>query len=86
MKQEENKMKKKEKKRGLLLKGGALILGVCALIYLKKENRALKRELYNLEGQVQNQNDLIRGYQRMVERDAFAKGKFDRQHGIKLNK
>jgi len=81
MKQEENKKKKKEKK-GLLLKGALILGGILALIYLKRENRELKRNLYNLEGQVQNQNDLISGYQRMVERDAFARGKFDRQHSI----
>lgn len=58
-----------------IIKGCIIIGGALGLFYLNRRNNQLKREVSNLEGQVQNQKDLIKGYQKMAQRDAFIVGK-----------
>jgi len=73
-----NEENKQQTKTGILKT--CLVLGGFLLVTtLLSKNRKLTRKVSNLEGQIENQKDVIYGLQKFIERGAFTNGKISRQ-------
>lgn len=73
---DENKRKVIRKKSIILIAGG-ILLGCCAFLYRK--NRTLERNYYKVVGENENLKDMLCGYQKISERNAFSLGKMSRE-------
>ena len=75
-----NEEKKQQTKTRKFIIGAGLVLGgVWLVTTLLSKNRKLTRKINNLEGQIENQKDVIYGLQRFIERGAFTNGKISRR-------
>jgi len=67
-------MEKKEKIIKII--GGVTVAGLLAgVIIASRRNRKLSLIVENYKGQIQNQNDVICGLQKVIERNAYSLGK-----------
>ncbi len=75
---EENSQKTKTRRN--LLKASLVLGGLLLVTTLLSKNRKLTKKVINLEGQIENQRDVIYGLQRFIERGAFTNGKISRRN------
>ena len=71
--------KQQTKTRRNIIKAGLVLGGFLLVTTLLSKNRKLTRKINNLEGQIENQKDVIYGLQRFIERGAFTNGKISRR-------
>ena len=75
-----NEENKQQTKTGIGILKTCLVLGGFLLVAtLLSKNQKLTRKVSNLEGQIENQKDVIYGLQKFIERGAFTNGKISRQ-------
>lgn len=70
----EEKEKESKKLSRILIAGALIVFG--ALIW---RNRILERNYYRKVGECENLKDMLCGYQRISERNAFSLGKLSRE-------
>lgn len=74
-----NEENKQSTKTHAFIKAGLVLGGFLLVTTLLSKNRKLTKKINNLEGQIENQKDVIYGLQKFIERGAFTNGKISRR-------
>lgn len=74
-----NNEENKQQTKTSILKTCLVLGGFLLVATLLSKNQKLTRKVSNLEGQIENQKDVIYGLQKFIERGAFTNGKISRQ-------
>ena len=75
------KTDEKEKKKSILPKiliGGVVLAGAVVITCLLRNNIKLRKQNWNYEGQLKNQEHVISGLHRALERTSYINGKLSK--------